>query len=73
MDRFSGGDPESQFGCFESGAREKNQLSTLAGTCTVCRLYVQVDWGHKDLGFQIHPQQQVLEARVVAEGVQIWL
>jgi len=42
MDRFSAGDPESQFGCFESGAQEKNQLSTLAGTCPVCRLYVHV-------------------------------
>ena len=43
-----------------------NQEDRRVGTCTVCRLYVQVDWGHKDLGFQVHPQQQVLEARVVS-------
>ncbi len=33
----------------------------------ISRLYVHVDLGHTDLGFQIHPPQKVVEARVVAE------
>ncbi len=38
-----------------------NQEDRRVGTCTVCRLHVQVDCGYKDLGFQIHPPQQVVE------------